>query len=203
MIDEISYFRKRFLGGFNREDVIGHITKLSQERNILREAKEAADEETRAIAAEIEPLRREIAEVRKAGKLALEDKDKDLLAMAEEIASLRLEIDESNRVGGEHREAKEMAEQVIKSLGELNETLRGELQSATREAEEGRVYHAELLDSRARAALLESELEVASREAEEGRRHKAESEARGASLEAVKNSLADIGLAFDSLRSSF
>jgi len=171
MIEEVNYFRKRFLGGFNREDVVKYINKLAKERKDLREAKEAADEETRAIAAEIEPLRKEIEEVREKSELSMIEKNTEIQGLADEIAVLRLELDEAKRTGDEHREAQEKAEQAVRNLTGTVST-------------------------------LQSELDEARREAEEGRRRIEEADAKMASYEAIKQTLADIGSKFESLRTT-
>ena len=62
MTGDISNFRKRFFGGFNRDDVVDFITHMAWERNELEAARDKAIQETHALAAEIESLRREIGE---------------------------------------------------------------------------------------------------------------------------------------------
>ena len=57
MKGEICFFRKRFFGGFNREDVISYIATISQERNELMAAKEKAEEELRELIREVATLR--------------------------------------------------------------------------------------------------------------------------------------------------
>ena len=65
MTGEIEFFRKRFIGGFNRQDVVDHVTKLTKERNDITKEKEKAEEEAKALAAEVDSLRRELDEARK------------------------------------------------------------------------------------------------------------------------------------------
>lgn len=65
MTGEINYFRKRFLGGFNREDVIGYIEELAQERNKLQAEKDQAEQRLMLLSSELETLRIEIEETRK------------------------------------------------------------------------------------------------------------------------------------------
>jgi len=56
---EKEFFRKRFFGGFNRDDVIKYITKLAEERNDALAAKEKAERKARALAEEVQKLRME------------------------------------------------------------------------------------------------------------------------------------------------
>lgn len=61
MPGEISYFRKRFFGGFNRRDVIDYIEKLAQERNRLLAAKDRAESEASELNEENKVLRIQLA----------------------------------------------------------------------------------------------------------------------------------------------
>jgi len=217
MTEDISYFRKRFLGGFNREDVIKYIKKLAQERNELREAKEAADEEARAISREVSPLREGIEEVRREAQLVIDEKDIVMQALADEVTSLRHELNAEKRAGDEYREVNEQTEQEKQNLAGIIEKMRDELQAEKIDAEEGRSFKAELIEARIRIETLNGELEEARRDidslgceleearrdVEDGLRYRADAEARIASFEAVKQTLVDIGSALDSLRSSF
>ena len=83
MAGEISYFRKRFLGGFNREDVIDYIEKLAQERNKLQAEKAAAEQAVSKLAGELETLRHEVEEAR---KTEFEDRENKIAAV---IAALK------------------------------------------------------------------------------------------------------------------
>ena len=65
MTGEIEFFRKRFVGGFNRQDVVNYISKLAQERNEWREAKEKSDQDVQAFTDEIAMLRLEIEKARR------------------------------------------------------------------------------------------------------------------------------------------
>jgi len=64
MAGEINYFRKRFLGGFNRQDVVDYIAKLAKERNESTAAKEKAENEAKKLNAEIVSIRAEMDEAR-------------------------------------------------------------------------------------------------------------------------------------------
>ena len=57
MTGEIRFFRKRFFGGFNREDVINYIAMIAQERNELLAAKEKAESENVDLIREVATLR--------------------------------------------------------------------------------------------------------------------------------------------------
>jgi len=61
---EKEFFRKRFFGGFNREDVIKYIAGLAEERNEALAAKERAEKKARALAEEVKKLRGETAGTR-------------------------------------------------------------------------------------------------------------------------------------------
>ena len=66
MAGEINYFRKRFFGGFNREDVVEYIAKLARERNEFSAAKDKAVQDARVLAGEVATLRNELEETRQA-----------------------------------------------------------------------------------------------------------------------------------------
>jgi len=66
MAGEINYFRKRFFGGFNREDVVEYIAKLARERNEFSAAKDKAVQDARVLAGEVAALRNELEETRQA-----------------------------------------------------------------------------------------------------------------------------------------
>ena len=78
MTGEIEFFRKRFVGGFNREDVVNYITKLAQERNDWRAAKEKADQDAHALTDEIARLILELEKAKKEVREALEYKVAEL-----------------------------------------------------------------------------------------------------------------------------
>ena len=64
MTGESSFFRKSFFGGFNRSDVVEYIAGLARERNELEAAKNSAEEQVRALAFEMETLRRDSEQAR-------------------------------------------------------------------------------------------------------------------------------------------
>ena len=64
MSGEKEFFRKRFFGGFNREDVIKYIAGLAEERNEALAAKERAEKKARTLAEEVKKLRGETASIR-------------------------------------------------------------------------------------------------------------------------------------------
>jgi len=57
---EKEFFRKRFFGGFNRDDVINYIARLAEERNEALAAKEKAEKKARALAIDLKKLREEL-----------------------------------------------------------------------------------------------------------------------------------------------
>jgi len=64
MNGEIKFFRKRFIGGFNRKDVIDYIANVAQERDRNLALKEKAEQETRDLVNTIVALKRERDEAR-------------------------------------------------------------------------------------------------------------------------------------------
>jgi len=64
MTGEIKFFRKRFIGGFNRQDVIDYIADLAQERDKNLELKEKAERESQELITTIVTLKRERDEAR-------------------------------------------------------------------------------------------------------------------------------------------
>ena len=67
MKGEVEFFRKKFIGGFNRKDVVSYITKLANERNESRDGKEKAEADSRTLAAEVTSLRAELEIAKKEG----------------------------------------------------------------------------------------------------------------------------------------
>ena len=57
MQGEKEFFRKRFFGGFNREDVVRYIARIAQERNEAIEEKEKAESKVFALEEELQRLR--------------------------------------------------------------------------------------------------------------------------------------------------
>jgi len=57
MKGEKEFFRKRFFGGFNREDVIKYIAKMADERNEALAAQEKAESKAQELAEELKNLR--------------------------------------------------------------------------------------------------------------------------------------------------
>ena len=65
MTGDVNFFRNRFIGGFNKEDVTGYIKRLANERNEMEAAKKKAESIGKALAAEVASLRREIENVKR------------------------------------------------------------------------------------------------------------------------------------------
>jgi hypothetical protein len=89
MTGDANFFRKRFLGGFNQQDVVEYVTKLAQERNMYREAKLRAEEEAEKLSGELERVRREAREYKVA---ALEDAAKALSELEDAFDGVRASI---------------------------------------------------------------------------------------------------------------
>ena len=85
---EIEYFRKRFVGGFNRQDVIDYIAKLAQERNDWCEAKERADRDVQALSNEVATLRLELEKARQEARESREYKAAMLESVAVTVSKL-------------------------------------------------------------------------------------------------------------------
>ena len=64
MSGEVNYFRKRFFGGFNRQDVVDYIAKLAKERNESTAAKDKAVKEVQSLTNEVESLQAEVKSLR-------------------------------------------------------------------------------------------------------------------------------------------
>ena len=62
MTGDANIFRKRFFGGFNERDVVEYIAELARERNELEKARDNAIKDARALAGEVDELRRELEE---------------------------------------------------------------------------------------------------------------------------------------------
>ena len=91
MKGEKEFFRKRFFGGFNREDVIKYIAKIADERNEALAAKEKAEQDSRALADEVKKLRGEAgeiitdADVKKIVEDNIAAKETDVAEVAEDV----------------------------------------------------------------------------------------------------------------------
>ena len=65
MTGEIKFFRKRFIGGFNRQDVVDYIAILAKERDANLALKEKAQKDAQKLVDEIALLRYERDEARR------------------------------------------------------------------------------------------------------------------------------------------
>lgn len=112
MTGEIEFFRKRFVGGFNRQDVVNYISKLAKERNEWYTAKENAEKEAEKAAQNTQSLNNEIAKLNN------------------EIAALRHELERARQEVRESREYKvialEAAAVTFARLGSSFESLSGD-----------------------------------------------------------------------------
>ena len=109
MSGEANYFRKRFLGGFNQQDVVDYVSKLAGERNEQREAREKAERELRQLSNELETLRAELEGAKQrcsdhVSKLSLEFDEADKKRL-DEILALRDELERTRREAREYRVA--------------------------------------------------------------------------------------------------
>ena len=101
MKGEKEFFRKRFFGGFNRDDVMKYIARIAEERNEAVSAKEKAERGIRAITEELNRANstredaerdvRSLAEERNQAIDAKEKAEKDARTFAEELRRLREE----------------------------------------------------------------------------------------------------------------
>ncbi len=120
-------FRSAF-NGFNREDVVNHISYMSTKHETV----------TNQLRAEAEALRQELAELQKnaggadAGRIAeleqaLEDRDQELSDRSSELSALRQELDEANQLLSEREELLAAREKEMTAQEKEMTSLRGEL----------------------------------------------------------------------------
>jgi len=82
MTGEVLYFRKRFIGGFNRDDVVAYISKISTERNEAIAAKEEYQ-------AKVEKLNELVSE----NCMKREETERELAQLRSENSELREKLD--------------------------------------------------------------------------------------------------------------
>jgi len=172
MSGEINFFRKRFFGGFNREDVVKYISELAHERNEYKSAKDIAENEAKTMADEIEPLRAESAQARKKEtelkesievaenevselREAKEKAEREVRLAEREVTSLKQELDEAKKQLDEMRDAKNKITYDMQTLKADYDNLKDKLEITKREADEGRVFKNEALKSRDKVEKLE------------------------------------------------
>ena len=107
MEGEKEFFRKRFFGGFNREDVIKYIAKIANERNEALAAQEKAEKELNEARTAQEKAEKELDETRTA-------KDK----AENELKEVRATQYNAKKELGEALAAQEKAENDAKALTE-------------------------------------------------------------------------------------
>lgn len=97
MSGELNFFRKRFFGGFNRQDVIDYVEKLARERNELRLAKEKVEQDMQTITEESATLRSALEEAKLEANRnrteALEAAIKTISDLESEFLNLRREVE--------------------------------------------------------------------------------------------------------------
>jgi len=82
MTGEVLYFRKRFIGGFNRDDVVAYISKISTERNEAIAEKEEYQ-------AKVEKLNELVSE----NCMKREETERELAQLRSENSELREQLD--------------------------------------------------------------------------------------------------------------
>ena len=75
MTGEIEYFRKQFFGGFNQQDVIDYITKLSRERHDLSDALNKSEKDMQLLAGVVASLRLELEDAKRTENAFRENMD--------------------------------------------------------------------------------------------------------------------------------
>ena len=86
MVDEQGNFRRKLMGGFDQEDVIGYIEELSFQRNKYQLEAVQRSHEAGELRAQVEALSR------RAG-----DKDAELVRVNQELSACRAELEELRR----------------------------------------------------------------------------------------------------------
>jgi len=199
MNGEVKFFRKRFFGGFNRDDVVKYVSKLAHERNEHLSAKEAAEAQVKEMTSEVEPLRLmsqtaqqsvdEANELReKAEKMLFETQQ------AKEIADRELDEMRFERSIAENDAHKLKME--IKFLKRELDDIRFEMSVAENDA------HKQKMEVK----FLKQELDKAQQDVQEGFSYKSEaleSRLKLERLEQAKKQFDDLRPAIESLRSAF
>jgi len=100
MTGDIEFFRKRFFGGFNQQDVSGYISRLAKERNEYEAEKDNAIREAKALAEEVASLRIELEEAKRAEsdyrkykEVVLASAGKFLMEIEEAFETVRTQIE--------------------------------------------------------------------------------------------------------------
>ena len=87
MTGEIKFFRKRFIGGFNRHDVVDYIADLARERDENLALREKTEQDIQALMAEIDSLKLERDEAK---RLAAEYKSEVLNAARKTLSEFEV-----------------------------------------------------------------------------------------------------------------
>lgn len=97
MAGEIGFFRKTFLGGFNKQDVSDYIAKQATEKNDVAKAKDIAEQDAAALAAEATELRLALDMAKQDAKMykvkALEAAERTIADLEAAIRSMRIEVE--------------------------------------------------------------------------------------------------------------
>jgi len=130
MTGDVAYFRKRFIGGFNRDDVVAYIAKITTERNEAIEAKEkfeaelenlsthtgSPDKNTEEAESKVEELRRQIIEF-----------CSQMQQMESETEELRSQIQQAEREASELRRQMQQSENEAEKLRSQNSELQEQI----------------------------------------------------------------------------
>jgi len=119
MAGEINYFRKRFFGGFNRQDVVDYIEKLAGERNEKAEAGEKAIQDAKALAIEVAILQQKLEDIANEHEKTELEFEKSRL----DIGKAKLEIEQIRQDVNKHKA--DTLEAVIKTFLELEDNVEG------------------------------------------------------------------------------
>ena len=93
MTGEIKFFRKRFFGGFNREDVVSYIASMAQERNALADAKDKAEDDVRELNRAVTALRFETELAWRVTDESIEEKESKLRSKRKASTEFEAELD--------------------------------------------------------------------------------------------------------------
>lgn len=100
MAGEIGFFRKTFLGGFNKQDVSEYIAKQANEKNDVTKAKDMAEQDAAALAAEVTELRLALDKAKQDAKTykvkALEAAERTIADLETAIKNMRAEVETKN-----------------------------------------------------------------------------------------------------------
>jgi len=117
MTGEIVSFRKKFIGGFNRDDVTAYITKITKERNESLKAKDKAEREVLVLRGEMNREKEKSAEEAQVliheHRLAKEKAENDASMLLIQKNEMQSKLDEmQERINELQRKAYEPVEEI-------------------------------------------------------------------------------------------